>query len=66
MHDTIRAIHASEGPSSDNTGLQPINVRGSDRKNGVIAMTLGFAATLYVSTLSGCCQYDNGRGCHGP
>ena len=66
MHDTTRAIYAAEGPSSDNIDLQPINVRGSDRINGVTAMTLGFAATLYVSTMSGCCQYHNGRGCHGP
>ena len=47
-----RAIHAAEGPC---LGLQPIDVGGVDRMNDVTGVTLGFAATQYVTTLSGCC-----------
>ena len=52
----IRAIYAAEGPYFETfSSLQPVNVGNIDRMKDVIVITLGFAATRYVSTLSGCC-----------
>ena len=50
-----RATYAAEGPLFETIGLQPLNVGGINQMNDVIGMTLGFTATRYVSTLSGCC-----------